>query len=221
MRADEVIKTDVVDQMYWDHRIDASDIAVSVDDGKVTLTGAVPTYTAKRAAADNAWLVEGVALVENDIEVEYPTTVSVPTDDEIAANVRDAFTWNTDLSAFEIDVSVTNGWVTLEGTVDAYWKKIEAEGEAEDVRGVIGVTNKLAVVPTEKITDESIAEDVVNAIDRNRNVNVDDIDVTVSNGRVTLTGTVANKTAKSAAYNSALYTVGVTDVEDNIILERF
>lgn len=221
MRADEVIKTDVVDQMYWDHRIDASDIGVSVDDGKVTLTGAVPTYTAKRAAADNAWLVEGVALVENEIEVEYPTTVSVPTDDEIRANVQDAFTWNTDLSAFEIDVSVTNGWVTLEGTVDAYWKKIEAEGEAEDVQGVIGVTNKLAVVPTEKITDESIAEDVVNAIDRNRNVNVDDIDVTVSNGRVTLTGTVANKTAKSAAYNSALYTVGVTDVEDNIILERF
>ena len=78
------------------------------------------------------------------------------------------------------------------------------------------MTNKLAVVPTESIKDERIAEDVVDAMDRNASANPEDVNVRVTDGVVTLTGTVTSWRAKTAAYDSALYTYGVVDVVDEI-----
>jgi osmotically-inducible protein OsmY len=78
----------------------------------------------------------------------------------------------------------------LEGTVDAFWKKVRAEDLAFSMRGVLGLTNKIAVVPTQTIADENLAENIINALDRNVNVNVDDVNVTVEDGTVTLTGAV-------------------------------
>jgi len=220
MRTDEQIKKDLVDQLYWDNSIDASDITVTVDDGNVTLTGDVQSNRAREAAARNAWLVEGVVFVDNQLSLTYAEPETLPTDAEIQQEILDTFRWNPDLRSYKIDVDVENGWVTLEGTLDAFWKKVDAESEVFSTRGVVGVTNKLAIVPTESITDEMIAEDVVDAIERNLRVSADDVDVTVMNGRVTLEGSVANAAAKVAAYNSARYTAGVTDVQDNIIIRE-
>lgn len=219
MRTDEMIKTDVVRQMNWDNRIDASNVSVIVDDGHVTLTGKVPTYTAKRAAVDDTWLVTGVKSVADELTIEYSTALTIPSDAEIRSNVESVLLWDPDLTPYKITVEVASGWVTLEGTVDSLWQKVRAENEAWSTRGVIGVTNKLAVVPTERITDEIIGEDVADAIDRNINVDVDDVTITVDNGEVTLTGTVPTWAAKSSAYRSALYTQGVTDVENELVVE--
>lgn len=220
MRTDELIKKDLVDQLYWDNSIDASDVTVTVDDGNVTLTGNVQSHRAREAAARNAWLVEGVVFVDNQLKLTYAQPETLPADAEIREEILDSFRWSPDLRSYKIDVDVENGWVTLEGTLDAFWKKVDAESQAFSTRGVVGVTNKLAIVPTESITDEMIAEDVVDAIERNLRVSADDVDITVMNGRVTLEGSVPNAAAKAAAYNSALYTAGVTDVQDNIIIRE-
>lgn len=220
MRTDEQIKKDVVDQLYWDSRIDASNVTVTVDAGAVTLTGDVPTHRAREAATEDTWLVSGVLSVENELKLAYAETPTPPGDDEIQADVRSALRSNLDLSAYEITVSVKNGWVTLEGTLDTFWKKLEAESEALSARGAIGVTNKIAIVPGEDVSDELIAEDVMDAIDRNLHVNVDDVDVSVLNGRVTLTGAVPSASAKIGAYNAARYTAGVIDVTDNLIIRE-
>ena len=106
--------------------------------------------------------------------------------------------------------------MTLEGTVDAFWKKEKAKDLASEIRGVVGVTNKIAVVPTQSIVDERLAENIVDALDRNINVNVDDIDVFVEDGTVTLAGTVPSWTMKWAAYNTARYTQGIIEVKDQI-----
>jgi osmotically-inducible protein OsmY len=218
MPADEKIKADVVDQMHWDSRIDASDVAVKVDRGRVRLEGSVPTNRAKWAAADDAWLVAGVTSVENDLGIEYPIPARVPADTRIRDSVLGALDSSPVLADYDIDVTVSRGWITLEGSVEAFWEKVQAENQVLDLWGVIGVTNKLTVVPTENVADEAIAEDVVGALDRNANVSVDDVDVTVRNGIVTLNGTVPSRIAKSAAYNSALYTEGVTDVDNKLIV---
>lgn len=219
MRKDEMIKTDVVRQMQWDNRIDASKVKVAVDNGHVTLTGSAPTYTAKRAAADDAWLVTGVKSVTDETTIKYPSTLTLPSDDEIRANVKNSLLWDPDLASYKMSTDVTNGWTTIEGTVDSLWEKVRAENEVRRTHGVIGVTNKLAVVPTEKISDERIGQDVADAIDRNFNVDVDKITVTVNDGAVTLTGTVPSWTAKTAAYRSALYTQGTINVENDIIVD--
>lgn len=50
------------------------------------------------------------------------------------------------------------------------------------------------------------------------NVDLDDVNVTVENGKVYLTGTVSSRAARIVAYNSAKYTFGVTDVENNLVV---
>jgi osmotically-inducible protein OsmY len=216
MAIDEKIKKDVTDQLYWDHRVDAADVQIEVDDGVVTLMGSVPSFTAKDAAYDDTWYVDGVRLVVNDLDVEYVTETKLPSDEDIRRYVMEKLRWNPELASYKIDVEVARGWVTLEGTVDAYWKKVRARLEASEVIGVIGVTNKLAVVPTESIKDERIAEDVIAAMDRHVSIQPQDVNVRVTDGIVTLNGTVSSWRAKTAAYDAALYTYGVIEVIDEI-----
>lgn len=116
-------------------------------------------------------------------------------------------------------MDVDDGWVTLEGTVDAYWEKLNAENEALGVHGVTGVTNNLAVVPTEDYRDEDIAEEIVSALERKVTVTASDINVKVENGEVTLTGTVDTVAEKNNAYDAARHSPGVVSVENEITLE--
>ncbi|MEX0780604.1 MAG: BON domain-containing protein [Balneolales bacterium] len=220
MRSDEEIKVDVVKQLQWDLRIDASDVSVQVADGIVELNGFVPTRSAKTAATDDAYVVDGVLTVENHLSVRYPEQRDLPTDEAIRNNIESNIGFNSNLETYKIDVEAEEKWVTLHGTVSSYWEKVEAEDEALYVDGVLGITNELAVVPTGSFRDEDIAEDVVNALDRNIFVNPNDIDVKVENGEVTLDGIVGSIRAKNAAYNSALYTPGVTLVDNQIRVSR-
>jgi osmotically-inducible protein OsmY len=214
MKTDEGIAKDVVDSLYWDSRVDASKVAVTVDSGIVTLSGSVSSYSERTAAVENAWVIAGVRDVINQLKVGYRK--KAPSDSEIKSNTENSFTWDNDLYPYNINISVVAGWVTLEGTIDAFWKKDRAEDLAFGMRGVTGVTNKVAVVPTQAIADENIAESIINALDRNVNVNVDDINVAVENGTVALNGTVPSWSAKRAAYDTARYTLGVKEVKDQI-----
>ena len=49
-----------------------------------------------------------------------------------------------------IKVQVSDGWVTLEGTVEWYYQKEAAERAVRYLRGVKGVINKIAVTPPER-----------------------------------------------------------------------
>jgi osmotically-inducible protein OsmY len=196
--------------------VDASDVKIEVDDQVVTLEGSVPNYAAREAAFDDPRDVNGVQGVVNNLGIDYTIEPKLPTDANIETFVTDRFRWDPNLKSFKIDVSVNNGWAALEGAVDAYWKKIRAEVKAADVLGVVGVINNLAVVPTESIKDEVIAKHVVEALERNVNVLAEDVDVKVENGIVTLSGEVPSWSARSAAYDGAIFTYGVLDVVDNL-----
>lgn len=218
MRDDEKILADVAEQLNWDARVQSENISIKVMNGNVDLEGEVPTMTGKSAATNDAEQVEGVASVANNLDVQLPSTKAVPGDAQILENVRKSLSFNSDVESYNIDAVVDNGWVSLEGTVHAYWEKISAEEEVLDINGVLGVTNNLAVVPTEDYHDEAIAENIVHALERNSLVTEDDIDVTVENGIVTLEGVVKTFSIKKAVYESALYTQGVTDVNNRIIV---
>jgi osmotically-inducible protein OsmY len=216
IRTDETIAKDVIDSLSWDSRVDASHVSVTVDRGIVTLTGTVSSYSSRMVASEDAWLITGARKVENQLKVVFQ--VEVPSDDEIKTNIEHAITSDNDLYPYDIQVDVVAGSVTLGGTVDEFSKKVRVEDMASRMRGVVGVTNKIVVVLTDLIEDEILAETIINALDRNVNVNVDDINVAVENGTVFLNGTVPNGSAKRAAYDTARYTLGVKEVKDHIIV---
>jgi osmotically-inducible protein OsmY len=126
--------------------------------------------------------------------------------------------WNPVIDATDIDVSVETGWVTVEGSVDTLWKKDRMEEIVMDLTGVVGMTNKLAVVPTENVLDEEIGESILGALDRNAEIDVNLVDVKVENATVKLSGTVPTRNARRAAYEAALFTQGVSEIVDNLVV---
>lgn len=212
----EDVKRNVVDQLAWDDRVDASQIGVTIDGGTVVLSGTVPTPYAREAAAQDARVVLGVTSVDNQLTVDL--IEPVPPAPELEERMRRVLEWNPSIDADRITLSHLNGIVTVTGSVDALWKKFEVEYRLLDLAGVIGVVNELTVVPTKSISDELIADDIRAVIDRRIDIDIEDIDIKVENGVVTLTGTVPTWTARIAAMEAASYTLGVTAVIDKLIV---
>lgn len=216
-RTDTLIQRDIVDQLRADTRVSNYDVDVTVDDGIAILTGEVASYRAKRAAGNDAWTVPGVIDVINNLTVRYEAAeVAVPADVDIASNVESSLAWDPDVDSTDIRVFVSNGIVTLEGTVDTLWSKHVAEDIAWNHIGVVDVVNKLGVSPAENITDKAVAENIVKTIDRDKNVDVENVDVQVTNGEAILSGTVRSIEARKAVYEAAIYTSGIKRVEDNM-----
>ena len=69
-RSDGRIEEDVNDRLTDDPYLDASDIAVSVKDSEVTLSGTIIRREDKRRAEDLAELVSGVSHVQNNLRVK-------------------------------------------------------------------------------------------------------------------------------------------------------
>lgn len=92
IRSDDRIRDDVNDRLTDDWRVDASNIAVAVDKGEVTLNGTVTARDAKRRAEDIVEDVSGVKHVQNNLRVaETKASASgVFGDDSWALNPRSA-----------------------------------------------------------------------------------------------------------------------------------
>ena len=161
VRTDTEIEQLVRQELIWDDRVDSTDITVNVLNGVVTLTGTVPSYSQLSLASADAWKIEGVRDVDNLLTVSIPETITVPSDAQTETNVENMLRWNATVDSVDIEVSVTNGTVTLEGTVDDYWQMWRAEDLVSDMSGVILVENHLTVVPTDSFVDQDIAEDIV------------------------------------------------------------
>ncbi|MFP4690413.1 MAG: BON domain-containing protein [Bacteroidales bacterium] len=217
-KSDEFIKREVVDQLTWDNSLNSNDVFVSVSDGVVQLTGVVPTYIAKMAAEKNAFRVAGVTQVENLIEVESPTGITLPDDTEITNMIESKLIWNDQIDATKITVETHNGIVTLSGNVNSYWEKNLAADIAFATRGVLQVNNDLAVIVEKTFTDLDIANDIKRAFKRNVLINPDKIDVSVTNGVAHLTGIVPFYSMKEEAFVTAMLTAGVRDVIDDIAI---
>jgi osmotically-inducible protein OsmY len=219
VRSDEDIKRDIIDELFWDERVDASNINVEVREGVVTLSGTVPNYLARKAAYRDTWLIRDVFDVENMIAVTYPDTIEVPNDADLRDMSRSTLVWNADINSKDIDVRVTNGEVVLTGTVDAFWKKWKAEELVSEVRGVIDVQNELAIVPTKSRLDKEIAEDIESALRRSLYVDSESVNVVVENGKVKLTGRVSAWYDRLKAEEIASHTAGVTDMDNKLTVQ--
>src|SRR3979490_2371892 len=109
MKSDGEIERDVKEELQWDPDLDATDIAVSVKKGVVTLTGFVRSYTDKYEAEASAKRVAGVAAVANDIEVRMPSVDERP-DPEIARDAVAAIKSQLPISSEHTKVVLKNGW---------------------------------------------------------------------------------------------------------------
>jgi osmotically-inducible protein OsmY len=214
--SDERIRNDVTEHLRWDARLGIGHLEVTVQDGTVVLKGNAPTYKAKQSAGTDCLHVSGVYSVQNQLAIASAS--NLPTDEEVRMNLEALLLWNGNVDSDNIAVAVSNGTVTLQGSVGSYWEKVEAEELASMIRGVRHINNDLAVVPAHDMLDEEIADAIMSAIERDRNTNSQDIHITVRYGRVTLTGKVPTWCAYQAAVDAAAHTHGVVEVRADLEL---
>jgi osmotically-inducible protein OsmY len=215
VRSDAQIQADVLAELRWDPRIAPNEIGVTVKDGIVTLTGWVESYTKRWAAEEAAHRVRGVKAVANDIEVRLARD-SERTDADIAAAVVRSLEWDALISVDDLDVTVSKGWVTLEGTVEWQYQKDDAERVVRRLAGVKGVTNLITV--KERPTPTDLKKRIEEALVRTALVDASRITVEVDGTKVILKGTVRSWAEKEEAARQAWAAPGVTSVDNQIVI---
>lgn len=218
-KSDSEIKSQVMRELKWDSRIGWSQIGVEVIEGVVTLTGVVSTYAQKLAGQDAAHRINGVLDVANDVEVK-PEGLFVRSDAEIALAVRHVLEWDALVPDERIKSTVSGGWVTLEGNVDFWQQREDAELSVLRLEGVIGVTNEITVAPKEVDADE-LREEIEYALERRADREAERFRIEVHEGAVDLFGRVHSWQEKRAVVGSISHAPGVSAIRDHLRIDPY
>ncbi len=130
------------DAFSYDPRVKPFSIRLDVDNAIITLSGEVGNLKARRAAEQDARNTVGVWRVKNLLKVR---PVSQSTDEYIARGVSLALLRDAVMDGYDINVKARNGVVTLTGTVDTNYEKVQADDIASRTNGVLNVKNNIAV----------------------------------------------------------------------------
>ena len=212
---DAQLRHDLEDELEWEPSLNATEIGVAVHDGVVTLTGSVESYTEKRKAERVAKRVRGVKAVANEIEVRMPGT-SQRTDAEIARAALDALTWEITVPDDRIKISVSQGWVYLEGDVDWQYQRTAAEEAVHSLVGVRGVTDEILVKPQASAAE--VQSRIEAAFRRNAELDAQQVRVELLDGKVTLHGQLHSWAERDEADRIAWAAPGVSEVENLIMV---
>ncbi len=149
------------------------------------------------------------------------TATATRTDEEIQKDVLNELKWDSRVQSTEIGVAVKDGVVTLTGWVDSFYKSWAAEEAAHRVRGVLAVANDIEVrLPASaERTDADIAAAAIQALEWDAGVSIDNLDVTVSKGWVTLRGVVEWEYQKHNAERVVYRLKGVKGVSNLLTIK--
>ncbi len=142
-------------------------------------------------------------------------------DRQIQLDVLDELRWEPSVNATDIGVTVKDGVVTLEGTVDSYAEKWAAEKAVKRLPNVKGLAVELEVkLPGySERTDADIARTAENVLQWDVLVPHNRIKVTVEKGFLTLEGEVDREFQRSAAGRAVHHLTGVTGVSNQITIK--
>jgi osmotically-inducible protein OsmY len=213
MKTDEELRTDVIAELKWNPRIKSNQIGVIVKDGAVTLTGMVESYAEQLYAERAVKSVKGVRAVAEDIQVKLPSQI-MSTDEGIAEQAARVLTWNSTLRDTNVQVEVRNGRVVLTGEVDWLYQKDTAARRVAELEGVSGVVNQITIRKSANPRD--VKRQIMDALHRHANLEASKVEISVTDGTVTLEGSVDAYYERDLIESAARGTEGVRAVVDNL-----
>jgi osmotically-inducible protein OsmY len=137
---DNEIAKEVLNAFKWNWEVPDDKVKVKVEDGWVTLEGELHWNYQKDAAKKLVNNQVGVKGVINNI------TIKSETHDEIEKkDIESALMRNWSIDDDDIRVKVSGNRVTLNGTVNSFYQRDEAERIAWNAPGVSSVDNELVI----------------------------------------------------------------------------
>ncbi len=221
--SDNELRIAVDNALLHNPTTDLYEVKTSVNDGVVTLTGDVQSWSEKEICSTVVKSVSGVKKVDNDISINYKMDRS---DYEIMQEVESRMANDVQVDDKLINVSVNDGNVSLSGTVGSLSEKNRARADAW-VGGVKSVSFDDLIIEwwardemrrneMESRSDTEVEKAVKAAFLYDPRVLSFNPKVEAEFGTVTLTGIVDNLQAKQAAEQDALNTVGVWRVKNHL-----
>ena len=142
-------------------------------------------------------------------------------DRQIQLDVLDELRWEPSVNATDIGVTVKDGVVTLEGTVDSYAEKWAAERAAKRLPNVkdLAVELEVKLPGSSERSDADIARTAENVLQWDVLVPHNRIKVTVEKGFLTLEGEVDREFQRSAAERAVHHLTGVKGVSNQITIK--
>jgi len=195
-------------------------VQASVEDGIVTLTGAVDLYQRKLDAAKLARKTANVQGVDNQITVAGPDIPDAQLEQKLATKltyVREGYDSTFDYFA----IAVKDGVVTVEGQDRTGVGRDEALADIAYMPGVKDVINNISLEPV-SIFDDGVRLRTMRAIYRDPVLSKYAIDparpirIIVVNGHVTLYGAVDSTMDKQVAGMRANQILGAFTVENKL-----
>lgn len=227
--ADSWLTTKIQAQYFADRDVKGRFINVESQDGVVTLTGRVGDREAREQAVQIARNTDGVKEVEDLLTIgPAGNTPEEMASGWITTQIQARYFADTDIEGRDIDVTASNGVVTLSGRVDNEREKQKAIAIARDVDGVKEVQDRLmarasdepdAVGTTGVVSDLDDAGIVTRIRAKyflDNTLKGRDIRVETRQGVVTIGGEVSSQEERAQALLLARTTAGVERVEDHL-----
>jgi len=209
------------------YKIYLKDDAIKTEsrNGVVTLTGQVNEASHRSLAQEAVAGLPGVQRVDNRLEVRLEGTEK--SDTWIRSKVRSVLALHRNVSGSGTQVDIRDGVITLRGVATSEAQKELATEYAEDVNGVLRVTNVMTVVksparaddtPIETIDDASITAQVKVALLLHRSTSSVNTQVGTTDGVVTVSGMAKNAAEKALVTKLASDISGVKRVVNNMAI---
>ncbi len=218
------IRGDVERRLAADVWVDDGLIEVSVENSTVTLSGTVGSSWERQRAIADAW-VTGVSDVQaENLDVSFVARDELRREDfwsnvsdsQIHAAVVDGMMYDPRIPAFDVDVTVEDGVITLDGRVGSLVAKRAAAEIAQNTVGAKLVHDMVMVRPEQLLADKPLAEKVRGAIERDPYLSEEDVTVAVLNNEVKLRGTVESEFEKNHAIDVVERIGGVVAVTSHL-----
>ncbi|MDQ2845913.1 MAG: BON domain-containing protein [Actinomycetota bacterium] len=213
-QTDHQLVQSITDEIRWTPSITADRIGASINEGAVTLSGQVDSYSEKVAAVQAALRVRGVQAVADEIEVRSEWAPMRDADVAREAAAVLAHTFYAPDGA--VKAEVTDHVVILTGAVTWNYQRENIERRIEGLAGVRGVRNLIELKPDVAISAADAKAKIDAALRRNTELDSADIHVGIVGSTITLTGSVTSYAKGRQAAYAAWGAPGVTHVRNEL-----
>ncbi|MFT4175742.1 MAG: BON domain-containing protein [Luteolibacter sp.] len=219
--AREPLKSEVRSSLRSQVLLDASNITISENQGRVVLAGTVGTWDEQELARELVSRVAGVWAIDNRLEVTYE---GIRTDAQIQAQLKEMIADDPLYAGLDLTATVKEGVVSLNGKVgskaemDRLIRRSYVTGVFEVQTGKLSIDPDLAmeILTDKELTPEQTLATYQEVLELDPRVDAASIKASLHEGVMTLRGHVRDMREKDAAEANARGVPGVDKVSNEL-----